>query len=369
MDASKAFRDSIAPSAKASGKTVFDLIHQNNNGKWTVSDYTKYNNKVEQIPHIILTEYKITSSSAIQSLRRALTLVPDVVSQVANMIPTKLQKLIGDGIKSVDLLPSEPTVRNLTNAASEITGNLTFADMQPQINGDINLNPYKWLYSVVSTGYSYILPYFSDNYFNITNAWSEKSSTSTVLKDAAADLLNIPMEWANRASFFDPGIYVERPKFYNFESGDTVSISVNFPLINTHKFEDIDRNLQIIKNLVIQNLPYRINQIKSEIPVIYDVNIPGSAHYPFCYISGLTIKHLGNKRVTKEFNGGIPTLIPDAYMVNIILKTLTDDASNFYIQAFGNNLNGINVKTRLNESAQLINDNTFKANLKLSRTV
>ena len=35
-------------------------------------------------------------------------------------------------------------------------------------------------------------------------------------------------------------------------------------------------------------------------------------------------------------------------MVNIRLETLTDDASNFYIQAFGNNLNGINVKTHLN---------------------
>lgn len=335
-------------SPKATGTKVFDLVSQDNNGKWTVSKHTEYGNTVEQIPHIILTEYRITSSSAIQSLRRSITLLPDLISQLTpkNFSATKLKKLIDENIISTGTVETAKTV------AGKLYADATFFDTQPQIKGDKNLAPYQWLYSVVPTGYSYILPYFSDEYFGIQNSWTENSGPKTRLKDLAETILNMPIELANSASFFDPGIYVERPKFYNFDSGDSVQISVNFPLINTHKFEDIDRNLQIIKNLVIQNLPYRINQIKSEIPVIYDVNIPGAAHYPFCYISRLTIKHLGNKRVTKEFNNGTPTLIPDAYMVSITLKTLTDDASNFYMQAFGNNINNINVETHLNGPAQ-----------------
>ena len=358
-------------SPKATGTKVFDLVAQDNNGKWTVSKHTEYGNTVEQIPHIILTEYRVTSSAAIQSLRRSITLLPDLISQLTpkNFSATKLKKLIDENIISPETVETAKTV------AGELYADATFFDTQPQIKGDKHLAPYQWLYSVVPTGYSYILPYFSDEYFDIQNSWTENSGTKTKLKDLVESLSNIPIELANSASFFDPGIYVERPKFYNFDSGDAVQISVNFPLINTHKFEDIDRNLQIIKNLVIQNLPYRINQIKSEIPVIYDVNIPGSSHYPFCYISRLTIKHLGNKRVTKEFNNGTPTLIPDAYMVSITLKTLTNDASNFYMQAIGNDINNINVETHLNGPAQLrgtqqvIDDNTFKANSKLSRTV
>lgn len=330
---------------------IFDLMHNGNSGKWTVSKKTEYGNQYEQIPSIILTEYKITSSSSIQSLRRAVSLIPDVLSTaagglvkkttgaVAAALPplnTKLQELLDQGLA---------TATNLTQIAKDLSG----FDEHPDIKSNLHLESYKWLYSIVPTNYSYILPYFNDDYFSINNNWSENSFNSkpSKLKEFAENILNIPIDLTNSASFFDPGIYVERPKFYNFNTGRSVEISVNFPLINTHKFEDIDRNLQIIKNLVLQNLPYRVNQVKSEIPVIYDVKIPGAAHYPFCYIKQLSIKHLGNKRVTTEFNNGTPTIIPDAYMVNIRLETLTDDASNFYIQAFGNNLNGINVKTHL----------------------
>ena len=331
---------------------IFDLMHNGNSGKWTVSKKTEYGNQYEQIPSIILTEYKITSSSSIQSLRRAVSLIPDVLSTaaggavkktagaVAAALPplnTKLQKLLDQGLTAAT---------DLTQQAKDLSG----FNEHPDIKGNSHLESYKWLYSIVPTNYSYIFPYFNDDYFSINNNWSENSNNSkpSKLKEFAENILNIPIDLANSASFFDPGIYVERPKFYNFDQGRSVEISVNFPLINTHKFEDIDRNLQIIKNLVLQNLPYRVNQVKSEIPVIYDVKIPGAAHYPFCYIKQLSIKHLGNKRVTTEFNNGTPTIIPDAYMVNIRLETLTDDASNFYIQAFGNNLNGINVKTHLN---------------------
>jgi len=369
-------------------KKIFDLVTNGESGKWTVSKKTEFGNQYEQIPSIILTEYKITSSSSIQSLRRAVSLIPDVLSTafggavqksaqavgtvIKENLNTKLYELLNNGLSNLG-----DTFNDVTQIAKDLSG----YNEHPDIAGNSHLDPYKWLYSIVPTNYSYILPYFSDDYFNINNIWSENAGSSmkeSKLKTMAENLLNMPIDLANSASFFDPGIYVERPKFYNFEQGRSVDISVTFPLINTHKFEDIDRNLQIIKNLVIQNLPYRVNQVKSEIPVIYDVKIPGAAHYPFCYIKQLTIKHLGNKRVTKEFNNGTPTIIPDAYMINIKLESLTDYACNFYIKAFGNNLNGINVNTHLMSvsipdssriAKKLSNPRSFEETLSNTRTV
>ena len=227
---------------------------------------------------------------------------------------------------------------------------------QPTLAGDEHLNGgrYNNLYSVDPTGYSYILPYFSESYFNITNNWNDSSKTSSKLAKKTDSWADAGIAAMNSPSFWDPGIYIERPKFYNFDYSNEVEISVNFPLINTHKFKDVDKNLQLIKNLVIQNLPYRKSIVRNDIPVIYDVVIPGVAHHPFCFIKRLDIKHLGNKRITKEFNNEEPMLIPDAYMVSITLVSLVLNAANFYLKAFGSNINGINVETHLSPAVQAV---------------
>jgi len=321
--------------------TIFNIVESSENGKWTVSEITKYktNGCDERIPHVILTEYRITSSSALQSIRHAIGLIPDGIGTLDKFIPDALSNLVKLFIPD-----------SLGGFLTSITQKTLLQDIQPQIESDPNLAPYSWLYSVVPTGFNYIFPYFNESYFEIKNRWADSSKDSPLFV-GIENVINAGIDVIKGASFWDPGIYIERPKFYNFDSTNTLEIPIKFPLINTHKFEDVARNLAIIKNLVIQNLPYRINLVKNEIPVVYDVTIPGVAHYPFCYVKRLSIHHLGNKRLTKEFTDGVEILIPDAYIVSITLETLTTDASNYYIQAFGKDLNGINVRTHLNTEA------------------
>lgn len=321
---------------------VFDLVNTSLNGKWTVSEFQNFKNDLEQIPHVVLTEYKVRSSSTVQSLRVAIAAVGDSTAIAGDLVPDAISKIlkkynVGDKI-------TEP-VRGALESANKAAGQVD----QPTLDSDSHLDGgrYNNLYSVDPTGYSYILPYFSESYFNIANTWNDSSKTSSKLAKKTDSWADAGIAAMNSPGFWDPGIYIERPKFYNFDSANEVEISVNFPLINTHKFEDVDNNLQLIKNLVIQNLPYRKSIVRNDIPVIYDVVIPGVAHHPFCFIKRLDIKHLGNKRITKEFNNGEPMLIPDAYMVNITLVSLVLNAANFYLKAFGSNINGINVKTHL----------------------
>ena len=47
-------------------------------------------------------------------------------------------------------------------------------------------------------------------------------------------------------------------------------------------------------------------------------------------------------------------LIPDAYMVSITLVSLVLNAANFYLKAFGSNINGINVETHLSPAVQAV---------------
>tara|TARA_R110000868_G_scaffold54509_8_gene170302 strand:- start:17 stop:1522 length:1506 start_codon:yes stop_codon:yes gene_type:complete len=318
---------------------IFDIVSSNNCGKWTLSDIKKFPNEYEEIPRVILTEYKVNSSSIIQTMRVAATALIDTVGAEASRT----------GL--VDkLLSVFPLAASMKSDLEKSLNDMTLAEQHPELAGEAEAGPlkgnrYRYLYSVFATGYSYILPYFSDTYFYIQNDWSDSSKTTSPLAKLLTPGLDKSFEAMNAPSFWDPGIYIERPKFYNFAYGNEVEVLVNFPLINTDNYDDVSCNLQLIKNLVIQNLPYRKSITRNVVPVIYDVKIPGVSHHPFCYIKKLEIKHVGNKRITHEFNGGHKTLIPDAYMISITLISMVSNASNFYLEAFGDDINGIDVTT------------------------
>ena len=316
---------------------VFDIVSSNDCGKWTLSDIKKFPNEYEEIPRVILTEYKVNSSSIIQTIRVAFTALSDSVGE----------EVARTGI--IDkLLAFFPLAASFRSDLEKSVSDMTLAEKHPELTGEAEEGPlkgnrYQYLYSVFATGYSYILPYFSDTYFYIQNDWSDSTKTTSPLAKLVMPGVDKSFDAMNAPSFWDPGIYIERPKFYNFAYGNEVEVLVNFPLINTDNYDDVSCNLQLIKNLVIQNLPYRKSITRNVVPVIYDVKIPGVAHHPFCYIKKLEIKHVGNKRITTEF--GNKTLIPDAYMVSITLISMVSNASNFYLEAFGDDINGIEVTT------------------------
>jgi len=158
--------------------------------------------------------------------------------------------------------------------------------------------------------------------------------------------------------------FQERAKFYNFPT-EGEEISFTFPLINTGSasFDDVVRNWQLLFMLLYQNKPARLNRSIVEPPVIYQVEIPGQKFYPFCYVSSITVDFKGARRELKfqlpfqntvyndsgrtegtekipiideqiqTENRAFTTIIPDAYMVKITLKSLLAETRNFMVYA------------------------------------
>ena len=116
------------------------------------------------------------------------------------------------------------------------------------------------------------------------------------------------------------------------------TINIKFPLLNTGSVEDIQQNWQLLFGLIYQNRPGRETRSIIDLPVIYEVSLPGVVYMPYAYISSLSIKFLGSRRLLKIQApiDGIPpldTIIPDAYEVNITIQGLNDETKNFIYAA------------------------------------
>jgi hypothetical protein len=236
------------------------------------------------------------------------------------------------------------------------------------------LQSYKNLYPSVNTGWQYVMPYFDDYYGSSQNVFGEDSGSDAlnVLKFGADTLRTISgvVGALQRPFGFS---FQEKAKFYNFPS-EGEEFSFTFPLINTGSvnFYDVVRNWQLIFLLLYQNKPARINRNLIEPPVFYEVSIPGQKYLPFCYITGITVEFKGSRRelsfdldvqITNEnettkytvdpgVNGpflpgeqraeevvrdlfseigskNFRTIIPDAYVVKVNMKSLVAETRNF----------------------------------------
>lgn len=203
------------------------------------------------------------------------------------------------------------------------------------------LGPYEGLYITEDTKFLYNFPYFSDEQNSINNQFGEADEVFTTIDplnlNALAQSMRGTASYISGMSNFDaPGIYIEKPKFFNFDHGGE-RIRFRFPLINTGwaTFTDVSRNWQLMYLLSYQNRPNRRSRDLIDPAVIYEVTIPGVRFYPFCYISSMSINFVGARRrmnITAPLGGGqstVNTIIPDAYIVDIELTTLVSETQNF----------------------------------------
>lgn len=203
------------------------------------------------------------------------------------------------------------------------------------------LGPYEGLYITEDTKFLYSFPYFSDEQNSISNSFGESDGVFTGIDplniNALAQSMRGAAGYISGTSNFDaPGIYIEKPKFFNFkEEGERIRF--RFPLINTgwSTFEDVSRHWQLLYLLAYQNRPNRRSRDLIDPAVIYEVTIPGVRFYPFCYISDMSINFVGARRrmnITAPVGGGsstVNTIVPDAYLIDITLTTLVSETQNF----------------------------------------
>jgi hypothetical protein len=220
-----------------------------------------------------------------------------------------------------------------------VTEQMKSVDQTAYSWGDQDLiNNYAFLYLRQPTGYKYRFPYFENNFVSITNDFSDtysgndKSPLQEVLR-RVGEVAEGAMQWGNVASVTEPGMYVQRPQFYNFKDTGATFTS-EFLLFNTITPNAYIKNLELITRLVIQNTPHRHNRLLVDPPCLYEIIVPGRVFYPYAFISELNVKHLGTKRILKnQQNQNVS--VPDAYQVEIKFKSLTMEVNNFIAYEMG----------------------------------
>jgi hypothetical protein len=332
-------------------------------------DWTYSKNKIKkwtEIPYIYIEEFKLAGNSYLSSLMSSALLFPDVLessvgkNSVAKNFYDKLKKdfsnnefgkfmgAIGDNANKV----TEKLQKGVNDFANRISDQVKGIDTTAEAwkgktGGDDDLaKKYAYLYIREKTGRNYKFPYFEKGYINISNEFSDTYSNANELQKMVggfSELIEKTAGMLNVASITEPGMFIQRPKFFNFANSE-YSIDVNFYLFNTISPNAYIKNLDLITKLLIQNTPHRHNRILVDPPAIYELKVPGRGFYPYTFISKFEVNHEGTKRIL-QLNGK-DTIVPDAFRVSMTFKSLTNEVNNFMIPEMGTA--GIDVAKRYN---------------------
>jgi hypothetical protein len=313
------------------GVSVIDVVSRYD---WTLSKNRKA--LVATIPYIKLREFDIVASNVATSLYASMGAVSDVLAANKDVIAKTANTL---GV-------SEESQKSVAQGMEKITGTVSNVipvqlkqeKYGPEWSEDLK-RTYSNLYLRKATDVVYKLPYFTKDMVNISSSFADSadagatSMTSKLFGGAAESIAAAVKAGTTLPSLVEPGVYIERPKFYQFGSASAL-ISFSFTLFNTVSEDSYKKNSDLIKKLLLKNLPQRVDKVVVYPPAIYEVTIPGRAFYPYCYIDHLSITHEGTKRII-SIDGG-DEIIPDAYVVRIDMKSLTSDTNNFYVTQTGN---------------------------------
>jgi hypothetical protein len=319
--------------------TIVDVINIIKDYDWTYSR----NIDIDSVPKIEVKEFKIAGNSYISSLITSALLFPDIGSTTVGQATKDLLGSITDSFKDnklKDFLSSDVTniVKNITNNTTDFVSNVAnkikaidgTASSWPKTTDQNNKkvpvleNNYAYLYLRSKTGRTYTFPYFEDDYISIKNEFNDtyskdyKGLLDLNFFKKASDIIDKAIEFS---TITEPGTYIQRPKFYNFNNNGT-EIKFSFYLFNTLKSNEYSNNLTLISRLVKANMPKRINRILVDPPCIYELKIPGKGFYPYTYVSLLDVEYVGTKRMVDSM------IVPDAYKITIQFTSLTMDESN-----------------------------------------
>jgi len=316
----------------SSGATA-DWIDVVNTFPWTVSPQTSR----VGVPYATLIERRIIVNSNVSNIINSIL----ATTQSANsVLPTSLQnsitKLLQTGGQAGNALLKNAS-QSLYNIVNNAQGAAT--NTGGQNSGSFNnpaLAPYDYLYITENTGFNYKFPYLGDSYNDSSLDFG--SEAGGILGQVAGAVEGFAGLTTNLVGALKPGVYIEKSK--QFAMGDNGrKIELVFPLLNTRKVSDISRNWQLLYGLIYQNRPGRITRSIIDLPVIYQVQIPGVVYMPYAFISGLSVKFLGRRRlqsVTVPISNStganfttIETIVPDAYEVSISLQGLNEETRNF----------------------------------------
>ena len=333
--------------SKQYDKVTNDYIDVVNDFQWTISPKTSR----EDVPVVYLTEKRLIANSNISNIANSVfatveagtALGKNIANTVKNPLNTAAnttvgQKIVADGTKVANVVESAVEKVLQSDVYQQIAKSASVVDEFINKNFDrpskfnSSLAPYDQLYATENTGFNYKLPYFTDDFLSTTVTFSQGQSQG-LLGGIANLAMGATQGLSDIVGTLQPGVYIEKSKV--FSMGDTgKSITVNFPLLNTKSLEDIPKNWQLIFGLIYQNKPGRYTRSVIDVPVIYELLIPGMSYMPYCYVSQLAVSFVGSRRIMSlpipsDKGGTINAIIPDAYNVSITFTGMNEETRNF----------------------------------------
>lgn len=320
-------KDSIGGSA--------GIINVVNDFQWTTSPPGASGR--QEVPRITLREKRLKTNAMIAAAAYYLMSAAGSAGRAQDFLQSGGLGSIGQGVATA--------ASSFGSVLGGAVGQTGILDQNIEGLGMEVLKPYEGLYITEDTGFRYVFPYFSDIQQMVMNSFDTNDAMlrdNTILGKAVSTLRSVAESAARLTAFLEPGLYIERPKFFNFKStGDQIQFS--FPLINTgwSTYDDVRLNWQLAFLLTYQNNPNRRTREIIDPPAIYEVTIPGIKYIPYAYLKMLKISYLGARRAYKlsvPGAGKISTIVPDAYIVDITLEGLVADTKNFmYASLAGKN--------------------------------
>ena len=315
--------------SRSNPQSVIDVVSQ---FKWTAS---KINEDIVKIPHILIKEYYLKKST------------------LAHQLAYYADAAAGAGLDNLKVivnafgLEGEGITDGLKDAAQGISDQLkSFSGLKSSTTDSKSLQMYSNMYPICPTGFDYRFPYYSDSYASRNHSWSSsfQGFGENEITKIAENIIDVAQKYTTDQSVIgagitEPGVFVERSKYYQPSEGE--SVSVTFPLLNTFDVGDVQKNFDLIWLLTFQNTPYRKNKSLLDPPCMYEVLIPGVRYIKFAVVDRLTVQFLGTRReielqIPSDSGGGrVPkkTIVPEAYNITLSFKSLNTDSSNFMIEA------------------------------------
>ena len=303
---------------------------------------------LNKCPFAILTERE-------QLLNSVLSQALYYINAAAN-VGADVESVVSKFSESIGL--SEPdseteTARKSSRIKGLVDKITSFQDKDRALMKANKLESLVGIYLTEPTGFDYVFPYF-ESPPDISNSWGA-SDGSNKLTGMISSGLEVVDEVSNIANIAQPGIYIQKPKYYQ-HSPDGPSITIKFPLFNTIKRstdKPYQQNYELLWLLAYQNKTFKTSFGRSLPPKIYTVTIPGVVNMPYAHISNMSVEFLGtirNKDITLP-TGVINAPVPEAYNVTITVQSLLTDYANLMVGAgFTASSNGLTVTKTFNQA-------------------
>jgi hypothetical protein len=299
---------------------------------WTASPSQ---NTYQKIPTVYLIELEQIQNSLVSSALYYINSIAlgttGTTEAATDKVVTYLNKLLGADVYTNSLKP-------LTDKLKEFVKNTAASTTDQSILTEY-LKSYVGIYLTKKTGFEYAIPYFDNSEYAVSNNWGNTQQ----IKGGYSDLIGLTQNLIDGAAatlnIFQPGTYVERPKYFQYTT-EGESFTVSFPLFNTlQKYGNMipyQQNYELIWLLAFQNKPYRTSFSRIIPPRLYNLSVPGLKYFPYCYLKSMSVGFVGTTRkldvtLPVPSNTVIQAPIPEAYSVSLTFTSLLADTGNLML--------------------------------------